>query len=141
MLLGSFNRVDLQNQYLNFLKLFNYEKIKYILKQIYLVSDEKIELLFEIVKKSIKYIIDNDTISVYIGLAYCPTKCTYCSFPAYLKKGKYLEKYQEYFETLLKRIKILGELIKRLNLKVNSIYIGGGTPSYLSEKELKLMLF
>lgn len=121
------------------LKLFNYEKIKYILKEIYLVSDRKIDLLFEIVRNSIKYI-DNDTISVYIGLAYCPTKCTYCSFPAYLKKGKYLEKYQEYFETILKEIEIIGQVIKKLDLKINSIYIGGGTPSYLSEEELRLIL-
>ena len=63
----------------------SYEKIKEILKNIYMVSDEKIDLLLNIAKRQAPYL-DRETIGIYIGIAYCPTKCTYCSFPAYLLK-------------------------------------------------------
>ena len=117
----------------------SYEKIKEILKNIYMVSDEKIDLLLNIAKRQAPYL-DRETIGIYIGIAYCPTKCTYCSFPAYLLKGKYAERYDEYFESILKEITEIGTLTKELNLKISTIYIGGGTPSILSAKEIEKML-
>lgn len=123
-----------------FLKMgLSYEKIREILKNIYLVSDEKVNLLINIVKRQIPYL-DKETIGIYIGIAYCPTKCTYCSFPAYLLKGKYAERYDEYYESLLKEIKEIGTLTKNLDLKISTIYIGGGTPSILSAKEIETLL-
>ena len=123
-----------------FLKIgLSYKKIREILKNIYLVSDEKVSLLLNIVKRQIPYL-DKETIGIYIGIAYCPTKCTYCSFPAYLLKGKYAERYDEYYESLLKEIKEIGILAKNLNLKISTIYIGGGTPSILSAKEIETLL-
>ena len=57
-----------------FLKMgLSYEKILEILKNIYLVSDEKRNLLINIVKKQQKYL-DKDTIGIYIGIDFCPTK-------------------------------------------------------------------
>ena len=123
-----------------FLKMgLSYEKIGKILKNIYLVSDEKVNLLLNTVKRQIPYL-DKETIGIYIGVAYCPTKCTYCSFPAYLLKGKYAERYDEYYESLLKEIKEIGTLTKNLDLKISTIYIGGGTPSILSAKEIETLL-
>ena len=117
----------------------NYDEIKEILKEVYLLQDEKIQLLIDIVKNSIKYI-DKTSVALYIGLAFCPTKCTYCSFPAYLKKGKYAEKYSEYFNTLIDEIHTIGEILTSLNLKISTIYIGGGTPSYLKHSEITQLL-
>lgn len=123
----------------NLLKNKNKEEVKKILSLVYNISDDKIKLLMDIVKNQSGFI-DTDTISVYIGLAFCPTKCTYCSFTAYLKKGKYLTGYEQYFLTILDEIRQIGELIKELNLKVSQIYIGGGTPSYLEyDKLIKLL--
>lgn len=118
---------------------FGYEESYNILKSIYLVSDNKIKILLETVKNSINYL-DDKTIMVYIGHAFCPTKCSYCSFPAYLKKGKYEQRYDEYISSLYKEIEIIGKEIKNKKLKISSIYIGGGTPSYLSEEELLNMM-
>ena len=109
------------------------------MKNIYLVSDEKRNLLINIVKKQQKYL-DKDTIGIYIGIAFCPTKCTYCSFPAYLLKGKYAARYDEYIEDIYKETKEIGQLAQELNLKINTIYIGGGTPSILSAEEIKKLL-
>lgn len=116
-----------------------YYEIKYILKKIYLLSDEKIDLLLNVVKNSIKYI-DKETVGLYIGLAFCPSKCTYCSFPAYLKVGKYEKYYNQYFDCLIDEIEFMGQLIEKLGLKINTIYIGGGTPSYLSYEEIERLL-
>lgn len=114
-------------------------KAKIILKEVYLVSDNKIDLFFNIYKNSKKYIFENEA-SLYIGIAFCPTKCSYCSFPAYLKKGKYEKNYDKYIETLIEETKIVLSIIKDLKINISSIYIGGGTPSYLSENELELLL-
>ncbi|WP_066899871.1 coproporphyrinogen III oxidase [Streptobacillus notomytis] len=117
----------------------NFDRVLKILQEIYFVSHEKATLLIEVVKNSIDFL-DDKTIGIYIGLAFCPTKCTYCSFPAYLKKGKYEKRYDEYFLTLLREIKEIGTLCRELNLKINSIYVGGGTPSYLSYNDLDRLL-
>ena len=116
-----------------------YDEIENILETIYLVSKKKIDLLIRIVKTEMSYL-DNKTIGIYIGIAFCPTKCTYCSFPAYLKTGKYNERYNEYFNSLIVEIKEMGKLISETGLKVNTIYIGGGTPSILSNEEIDEML-
>ncbi|VWL85272.1 coproporphyrinogen III oxidase [Oceanivirga miroungae] len=117
----------------------SYTNIEEILKKVYLLNDNKIKLLIDIVKNQIEYI-DKDTVALYIGIAFCPTKCTYCSFPAYLKKGKYEKIYDLYIKTLNEEIKLMGDLLKKLDVKINSIYIGGGTPSFLSYDELEELL-
>lgn len=117
----------------------SYEEIENILLNIYFVSKKKVDLLIKICQNQEKYL-DKETIGIYIGVAFCPTKCTYCSFPAYLLKGKYKEKYVDYINTLYEETKEIGLLTKELNLKINTIYIGGGTPSILTEKEIEDLL-
>ena len=117
----------------------SYEKIADILKNIYFVSEEKIKLLLDIVKRQEKYL-DRETVGVYIGVAFCPTKCTYCSFPAYLLKGKYAERYDEYIESLYSETAEIGKFAQEQKLKINTIYIGGGTPSILSAEEIEKLL-
>ena len=123
-----------------FLKMgLSYEKIDEILEKIYFVSAEKRKLLLSIAKRQEPYL-DKDTIGIYIGIAFCPTKCTYCSFPAYLLKGKYAERYDEYIDSIYREIREIGKLTQELNLKINTIYIGGGTPSILSAEEIEKLL-
>lgn len=123
----------------NLLKEKNVFEVKKILSLVYNISSYKIDLLFDIIKNQKGYI-DTNTISIYIGLAFCPTKCTYCSFPAYLKKGKYLEKFGKYFLTIIDEIKEMAKIVKKLNLKIGEIYIGGGTPSFLDYNDLEILL-
>lgn len=114
----------------------SFDKVCEILKKVYLVSDEKIKLLNNIAKNSIDYI-DKTSVGVYIGIAFCPTKCSYCSFPAYLKKGKYELNYDKYIDCLIDEVAKIGQLLSKLNVKISTIYIGGGTPSFLNLYELK----
>ena len=123
-----------------FLKMgFNYDEIDEILEKIYFVSDEKRKLLLDIVKRQEPYL-DKETIGIYIGIAFCPTKCSYCSFPAYLLRGKYAERYDEYIGSIYHEIREIGQLTQELDLKINTIYIGGGTPSILTAKEIDKLL-
>ena len=118
---------------------FSFDDIEILLKELYLLSQDKIFLLFEIVKKELKYL-NNDKINVYIGIPYCPTKCKYCSFASYEIKGKLGESYSQFVDTLLEEIELSGAFLKEKNYEIESIYIGGGTPTSLKEEDLKRVL-
>lgn len=70
--------------------------------------------------------------SLYIHIPFCKQKCLYCDFPSYSGKEKFME---EYIEALNKEI-----LNKAEKYIINSIFIGGGTPSYLKDSRLKSLL-
>jgi putative oxygen-independent coproporphyrinogen III oxidase len=70
--------------------------------------------------------------SLYIHIPFCKQKCLYCDFPSYSGKERYME---EYIEALNKEI-----LNKADKYTINSIFIGGGTPSYLKDSSLESLL-
>lgn len=110
------------------------------LKDNYLVDQEKIDIMYkirneqDIVNKKIE-----NKLHIYIGIPFCPTRCSYCSFTSYtVEKSKSL--IEPYVEGLLKEIKLWGDLIKKYNLEIASLYIGGGTPSSLSPSQMESVL-
>ena len=117
----------------------SYEEAREILSSLYLVSDKKIALLEEIVKTELKYL-NKSAVNVYIGIPYCPTRCSYCSFASYEKKGKFKEYYEKFIEKLLEEIEITGRFAEEKKVNIESIYIGGGTPTVVSEEELEKIL-
>ena len=76
-----------------------------------------------------------DKISLYIHIPFCAQKCLYCDFPSFARKD-HLRK--AYIEALNKEIISLRE--KHNNLEINTIFIGGGTPSVLESNELECLL-
>lgn len=76
-----------------------------------------------------------DKISLYIHIPFCAQKCLYCDFPSFARKD-HLRK--SYIEALNKEIISLRE--KHNNLEINTIFIGGGTPSVLESNELECLL-
>ncbi|MDM0930510.1 radical SAM family heme chaperone HemW [Clostridium perfringens] len=76
-----------------------------------------------------------DKISLYIHIPFCAQKCLYCDFPSFARKD-HLRK--AYIEALNKEIISLRE--KHNNLEINTIFIGGGTPSVLEYDELECLL-
>lgn len=70
--------------------------------------------------------------SLYIHIPFCKQKCLYCDFPSYSGKEKFMD---EYIKALNKEI-----LDKCKKYKIISIFIGGGTPSYLDENNLESLL-
>ena len=74
---------------------------------------------------------DKNEIGVYIHIPFCMKKCFYCDFVSYANKEDMIEKY---IKALEKEIKIKAEENKLL--KINTIYIGGGTPSFIDSKHI-----
>lgn len=116
-----------------------YGEARNILKNFYLVSDEKIDLMEVVVKKELE-LLDKEYINMYIGIPFCPTKCKYCSFASYEINGGVGKFYADFVETLLKEIEIIGKFLKTYNKKISSLYFGGGTPSTLTEIDLERVL-
>lgn len=115
---------------------YSYDEIRRIMKDFYIVSEEKTELLIKVVKKELEFL-DREHINLYIGIPFCPTKCKYCSFASYEINSGVGRYYKDFVKTLLKEIEITGEFLKEENFKISSIYIGGGTPSTLTEEDLE----
>ena len=118
---------------------YSYDEIRKIMQEFLLVSEEKIELLIEVVKKELEFL-DREHINLYIGIPFCPTKCKYCSFASYEIGGGVGKYYDDFVKTLLKEIEVTGEFLRKENFKISSIYIGGGTPSTLTEEDLEEIL-
>ncbi|WP_461812302.1 coproporphyrinogen dehydrogenase HemZ [Faecalimonas sp.] len=116
------------------------EKIKQWFQQRYLVSEKKTELGMKIAKreKSLLEKLDyQNGYSLYIGIPFCPTTCAYCSFTSYPIKA-WENKTEEYLEALCKEISFVGEVSKEK--KLNTIYMGGGTPTTLEARQLDILL-
>ena len=81
---------------------------------------------------------DERTISVYVGIPFCRSRCLYCSFPAYILPND--EQLSDFFAAWDKDLAAAKREIERHRLKVQSIYIGGGTPTSLSNADFERML-
>ncbi len=120
----------------------SYEDIDKLLYNDHRISREKRNLLLDIAKRERQYIFeqnDLDKLSLYICIPFCPTRCLYCSFPSndLRQKGKLVDRY---LELLLKELDEAAKNIKKYKRDVDCIYIGGGTPSILSEEQFELLL-
>ena len=113
------------------------EEINRIMKDTYEVADEKIKLLWDVLNIEEKYI-DEDknkhSYNLYIGIPFCPTKCSYCSFTSYTNYND--AKINKYLDAIVNEIEITIELALKKNLNLNTIYVGGGTPSVLNENQI-----
>ena len=102
------------------------------LKETYLASDEKIDLSIGIAKRE-KALLDkvdyDNGYSLYIGIPFCPSTCAYCSFTSY-PLGVWKNRVDDYLDALEKEIDYTAQ--KFYHKTLNSIYIGGGTPTTLS---------
>ena len=103
------------------------------------VTPEKAELLREIVEVQRRLPPPEDRwMDVYIGIPFCTTRCTYCSFSSgELGKGKLVE---PYLAALLKEMEASAELLKASGRGLRALYIGGGTPTALNEDQLGRLL-
>ena len=116
-------------------------KVKRILHSDYLVIPKKAALAtnIAITERNIIGVPSPKDCSVYISIPFCPTRCTYCSFVSYTSK-RLLSLIPEYLEKLKDDIDANFELIKKLGLRVRTVYIGGGTPTILDDAQLKDLL-
>lgn len=107
----------------------------------YMVSRQKAGLLYNVAKVE-RDILDKtspDMIGIYIGIPFCTTKCLYCSFTSN-PISKYSNMVYSYVEALKSEIEGVLEIIENSRFKIQSIYIGGGTPTSLDAQMLKILL-
>ncbi len=112
-------------------------KVKKLLNSDYLVIPKKASLATEVAltEKKLIGVPDKRDCSVYISIPFCPSRCSYCSFVSYSSK-KLLSLIPEYLERLKADVKANFAMIKKLGLNIKTVYIGGGTPTILTESEL-----
>ncbi len=106
-----------------------------------LVSDKKLKLANDVIRLQ-KPILDTLTlnrISLYISIPFCPSRCSYCSFVSASGEGA-LKLVDDYFELLLKELEIYEDIVRRYSLTVDTVYIGGGTPTTLSASQLDRLI-
>ena len=116
-------------------------RVKKILTNDYLVIPKKAALATEIAVTEKRIVGDSSSkdCSVYVSIPFCPSRCTYCSFVSYTSK-RLLDLIPQYLEQLKKDLAENFSVIHKLGLRVRTVYIGGGTPTILDEKQLRNLL-
>ncbi len=113
-----------------------YEVLRYM-KEEYFVSPSKAELSLSVAKKEAELLEtkEKDGISIYVGVPFCPTRCSYCSFisQAVEHNQKFLEPYAD---ALIKEIEATAEITQSFGYKTETVYFGGGTPTTLPPEVL-----
>ena len=107
----------------------------------FFVSEEKFSLAkeTEINEKKILNLSKPESFSLYVGIPFCPSRCSYCSFV--MSSIERAEKLIEpYVELLCEEIKATAEIANKLNLRLETVYFGGGTPTTLNAKQLDRVL-
>ncbi|MDU6630746.1 MAG: coproporphyrinogen dehydrogenase HemZ [Lachnoanaerobaculum sp.] len=116
------------------------EDIKKHLKEVYLVSDKRIKLCTDTAKNEfniLKKIDYKNGYSLYIGIPFCPTRCLYCSFTSY-SIAQWKKDTDTYVEALCKELLAVSKMYE--GKKLQTIYIGGGTPTSLEGYQLSKIL-
>ncbi len=101
------------------------------------VSREKYLLSKDVIALQKPYVTATDlrNAGLYVSVPFCPSRCSYCSFVS--KSGdSALKLMDKYYELLLKELDIYREMCKRYSLNIETIYIGGGTPTMFSADKL-----
>ena len=112
-----------------------------LLKDVYYVTPERRKLAVDCSVSTVKaanFLEDTD-VSLYIGIPFCPTRCSYCSFVS-RTIGKRTELMEPYLHALYQEIEVTGRLLKESGRNVRSIYIGGGTPTTLTTGQMAQLL-
>ena len=112
-----------------------------LMRDVYYVTPERRKLAVDCSISTVnaaKLLQPND-LSLYVGIPFCPTRCTYCSFVS-RTIGKKTELLDPYLNALLKELEITGRLLADSGKQLRTIYIGGGTPTTLSTAQMAYLL-
>lgn len=104
------------------------------------VSRQKAELSWKIAERErelLQRLDYQDGYSLYVGIPFCPSVCTYCSFSSGAL-AEWEHRVEDYLQALCKELRFIGK--RSAGKKLNSIYIGGGTPTTLSASQMDRLL-
>lgn len=103
------------------------------------VHPEKAQLAESIIERQDAMMRETDqsSLCIYVGIPFCITRCSYCSFPAVVaKKGQR----ESYVAALLQEIEAAGEMIRRQHKSICAVYMGGGTPTALTDQQMRCVM-
>ncbi len=112
-----------------------------LMKDVYYVTEDRRKLAVDCSISTVKAasLLEPEDLSLYVGIPFCPTRCTYCSFVS-RTIGKKTELLDPYLNALLREIAVTGRLLAASGRKIRTIYIGGGTPTTLSTPQMACLL-
>ena len=106
----------------------------------YCVTEGKASLGLKVAKKEkelLEQLDYEDGYSLYIGIPFCPTTCSYCSFTSY-SITEWKERVDAYLDAVCKELTFIADACK--DKKLNTVYVGGGTPTTLEPRQLERLL-
>ena len=112
-----------------------------MMKEQYFVSERRRKLAVDCSLSTVHAagLLEKQDLSLYIGIPFCPTRCTYCSFVS-RSIGKRTELLEPYLAALFRELEYTGKLLKKSGRTVRTVYIGGGTPTTLSAEQLDMLM-
>lgn len=115
-------------------------EIEYFLREKYLVSAQKFDLAWQTADVQLELLqnLPQRSYSLYVGIPFCASRCSYCSFVSHaITTKKSTDKVDDYVRLLCEEIKATAQLAKEMDLFLDTVYIGGGTPTALSAEQLR----
>lgn len=113
------------------------EEIRTKLREERLVSDEKLDLLLSTMEHEleIRALSKPNSVSLYISIPFCPSRCSYCTFTSHSVE-KAAKLIPQYVTLLCSELEDIAVLIEELGLHLETVYMGGGTPTVLTAQQL-----
>jgi len=110
-------------------------------RDVWQVTEEKIALAEQIltVQQPVFSETPHRAVGIYVSIPFCPTRCRYCSFVSN-SVAQMRRLLPQYMDALEQEIQIVGSLLKDTGLTVDTVYIGGGTPTVLEPADLTRLL-
>ncbi len=118
------------------------EEIRDLYTNTYLTIPQKADICIEVAKKEQELFRDfsyEEDYCIYIGIPFCPTRCLYCSFTSY-PIAQYQDKVEDYLQALYKEMEFVAEAAPYKGKRLVAVYIGGGTPSALTARQLESLV-
>ena len=116
------------------------EEVTAWMQEHYCITDEKAKLGIAVAKKEkelLEQLDYKEGFSLYIGIPFCPSTCSYCSFTSY-SINDWKHRVDAYLDAMCKELSFIASVSKKK--KLNTIYIGGGTPTTLEPEQMDRLL-
>ena len=114
---------------------------KKLLRDVYYVTEPRVDLALDCSVSTLQAssLLEETDVSLYIGIPFCPTRCTYCSFVS-RSVGRHTELLDPYLQALYREMEATGKLLESSGRRIRTVYIGGGTPTTLCASQMEELL-
>jgi len=112
-----------------------------LMQDVYYVTPDRTDLAIDCSRSTVSAasLLLPEDLSLYVGIPFCPTRCSYCSFVS-RTVGKKTELLEPYLQALEEEIRHTGRLLAASGKRVRTVYIGGGTPTTLAASQIARLL-